>query len=154
MLKVGSPAPAFEARLHAGEFFRLVDLEGKKHLVLYFYPRGSTYGCTKEACAFRDQHDETARLGAVVPGVSRDSPERHLEFARTHRLSFSLISDPDLALARTNDAGSASRLFVKRVTYVIDFSGFIRGAFYHELLVANHWKRTLELLQALNRNSV
>jgi peroxiredoxin Q/BCP len=154
MLKVGSPAPAFEARLHSGELFRLADLYGKNHLVLYFYPRDFTYGCTKEACAFRDQQDEISRLSAVVIGVSRDSPEQHLEFARTHRLRFPLISDPDLSLARTYEVATVKPLFVKRVTYVIDSSGLIRGVFHHEVFVANHWKRTIELLQALNRTSV
>ena len=153
MLKVGSAAPAFEVRLHSGEFFRLADLRGKKHLVLYFYPRDFTYGCTKEACAFRDQYDEIARLGAVLLGVSRDSKERHQEFARTHQLPFPLISDPDVTLARTYDVGSTIGLFVKRITYVIDSSGMIRGVFHHEVVVARHWKRTIELLQALNGTS-
>jgi thioredoxin-dependent peroxiredoxin len=154
MLKVGTTAPAFEARLHSGELFRLADLLGRKHLVLYFYPKDFTYGCTKEACAFSDQHDELTGLGAMIIGVSRDSQESHVEFARTHRLAFPLISDPDLTLARTYDVVSAGRFFVKRVTYVIDSSGVIRGVFHHELFVANHWKETIELLRALNRTSV
>lgn len=153
MLRVGSPAPAFEARLHSGDLFRLVDLRGKNRLVLYFYPRDFTYGCTKEACSFRDQHDEIARLGAVVIGVSGDSAERHLEFVRTHRLRFPLISDTDLSLARTYDVVSSLPLHVRRVTYVIDTSGVIRGVFHHELFFSNHWKRTVELLQSLNRTS-
>ena len=91
---VGRPAPDFELVSGDGKKIRLSDFRGKK-VVLYFYPRDMTPGCTEQACAFRDAWEEFKRLNAVVLGVSADSAESHAKFAAKHDLPFPLLSDPD-----------------------------------------------------------
>ena len=150
VLSTGVQAPEFEIRLHTGETFRLSDIRGKHHLVLFFYPKDFTYGCTKEVCNFRNHFAELRELGAVVLGVSRDPPESHTNFARKHTLPFSLASDPVLHLAGLYDAVGLGGLWLKRITYVIDMEGVIRGVLHHEILVDAHSLRTIELLKTLN----
>jgi peroxiredoxin Q/BCP len=150
VLRSGVQAPEFDVQLHTGEMFRLRDIRGKHHLVLFFYPKDFTYGCTKEVCSFRNHFGELTALGAVVLGVSRDPLESHKSFARWHALPFSLASDPDLRLARMYDIMGLGGLWLKRVTYVIDKELVIRRALHHEILVDAHWKRTIELLKTLN----
>jgi thioredoxin-dependent peroxiredoxin len=154
VLTPGTIAPSFEAELHTGDLFQLSYLRNKQHLVLYFYPKDFTYGCTREACAFRDHDDDFKSLGAVVIGVSPDSPERHREFAAQHRLDFPLISDPDHELAKLYKASLLNGLAMLRVTYVIDKQGIIRGAFHHELLIGSHWENVRRLLLELQKESL
>jgi peroxiredoxin Q/BCP len=151
VLKPGTSAPLFEAKLHTGDLFRLVDIRNRHHLVLYFYPKDFTYGCTREACLFRDHFEEIKDLGAIILGVSPDSPESHQQFAREHRLTFPLISDPQHDLANLYEVSLLNGLMMLRVTYVIDRQGIIRGAFHHELLVGNHWENSLRILKSLQR---
>lgn len=153
MLREREQAPSFEAMLHTGELFRLQDISGKHHLVLYFYPKDFTPGCTKEACSFRDHSDQIRTLGAVIIGVSSDTGESHVQFARQHRLAFPLASDPNNDLARLFDVARTHGLGVRRVTYVIDRRGIIRGVIHHEVLVNNHWKKTIAILNILERES-
>lgn len=153
LLRTGVQAPEFEAQLHTGEVFRLRDIRGKRHLVLFFYPKDFTYSCTKQACSFRNHFDELSALGALVIGVSRDPLESHTSFARWHALPFSLASDPDLRLARLYDVMGLAGLWLKRVTYVIDSELVIKGVLHHEILVDAHWQRTIELLKTLNGHS-
>lgn len=150
MLSTGVQAPEFEIQLHTGELFRLSDLRGKHHLALFFYPKDFTYGCTKEVCNFRNHFAELSALGAVVIGVSRDPLESHASFASKHALPFSLASDPDLHLAQLYEAVGLGGLWLKRITYVIDKDGVIRGVLHHEILVDAHWQRTIDLLKTLN----
>ncbi|MCX6142583.1 MAG: peroxiredoxin [Ignavibacteriales bacterium] len=98
MLKPGTSAPLFEAKLHTGDLFRLADMRNQYHLVLYFYPKDFTFSCTREACAFRDHFEEMKDLRAIVLGVSPDLPESHQQFAREHRLAFPLVSNPQVNL--------------------------------------------------------
>ena len=153
MLREGDQAPSFAAVLHTGELFRLQDIVSKHHLVLYFYPKDFTPGCTKEACSFRDNSDEIRTLGAVIIGVSSDTRESHVQFAQQHRLAFPLASDPNNDLARVFDVARIHGLSVRRVTYVIDKHGIIRGVIHHEVLVNNHWKKTIAILNILERES-
>ena len=95
MLKEGTTAPEFEVTLDNGEAFRLSDERGKRNVVLYFYPKDFTPGCTKEACAFRDNYAEVERHDAVIIGVSTDSTESHQAFREKHELPFPLIPDPE-----------------------------------------------------------
>jgi thioredoxin-dependent peroxiredoxin len=151
VLKPGTAAPLFEAKLHTGELFRLAALRNHHHLVLYFYPKDFTFSCTREACSFRDSFDEMKDLGAIILGASPDAPERHDQFARKHRLAFSLVSDPQHELARRYEASLLDGLRMLRMTYVIDMKGIIRGAFHHELLVSTHLKNSLRILKSLQR---
>lgn len=100
MIKVGDPAPAFEAKDHKGELWKSADHVGKKVVVVYFYPADLTGGCTKQACGFRDQHAELEKAGIEVVGVSGDSPENHKLFRELHQLNFTLLADEDGKVAR------------------------------------------------------
>src|SRR5918999_702549 len=97
---VGSKAPDFTLLSQSGELVRLKDFLGKKPVVLYFYPKDDTPGCTKEACAFRDSFEEFRRLDAEVLGISSDSVESHRSFAMQHDLPFPLLSDGERKVRR------------------------------------------------------
>lgn len=146
MLTVGDRAPDFRARDQEGNELALRDLLAGGPLVLYFYPRDFTPVCTKEACFFRDVHEQLAARGARVVGVSSDTDESHREFAQQHRLPFPLLSDPDRRLARDYGAVHPLGFGTKRVTYVIGEDGTIRGAFHHELRAKKHIDQVLALL--------
>jgi len=125
--QVGSSAPAFDTRDQNGVRVRLADLRGHP-VVLYFYPKDGTPGCTREACAFRDSWQRIQATGAVVLGVSRDNASSHREFAVQHRLPFALLSDEDGVIA--NAYGVRSFLGMdSRVTCLIDRSGRVARVF-------------------------
>lgn len=138
MLEVGTRAPAFTAKLDSGETFELEQWRGRKNVVLYFYPRDDSPGCTKEACSFRDNYEPIAALDAIIIGVSADSAESHQEFREKHGLPFPLIADTGKRLSRLYDARGLLGLMTSRVTYVIDKEGVIRGAFRHEVMNIGH----------------
>lgn len=98
-LKEGDPAPDFTATAHTGEQVSLAQFRGQP-VVLYFYPKDDTPGCTKEACGFRDHFDQFHKKGAVVLGVSTDPPSSHDKFARKYKLPFWLLADPDKRIVR------------------------------------------------------
>lgn len=154
MLREGDAAPDFVLKDADGNDLRLSGFSGRS-IVLYFYPKDNTPGCTIEARAFRDHHDEIAALDGVVIGVSLDDGESHCGFRDKHDLPFHLVSDPD---GRVHDLYEAWRttllgrnsLGVKRSTYIIDGDGIIRRA-YGRVNVLGHAKavvKDLERLQA------
>lgn len=149
MLKEGTPAPEFEAPLDNGETLRLADLRGKQNLVLYFYPKDFTMGCTREACSFRDNYDEVTKFDAKLVGVSTDSIDSHQRFREQHGLPFPLIADPDKTLVRLFDAEGLFGIMTARVTYVIDKQGIIRDAFRHDLAIGRHLEDVLDALRAI-----
>ncbi len=151
MLKPGTPAPLFEARLSTGELFRLENVRDKCNLVLYFYPKDFTYNCTSEACSFRDHFQEMKVVGSIILGVSPDSTESHQQFAHKHHLPFPLISDPNHELSKLYEASLLNGLRMLRITYVIDRSGVVRGAFHHEILVERHWDNAFRILKSLEK---
>src|SRR5690349_9668646 len=102
-LKAGDPAPEFSAATNGGGTVSLAELKGK-HVVLYFYPRDDTPGCTKEACAFRDHFAEFKRKGAVVLGVSKDPAKSHDKFITKYKLPFTLLADEDKKIAQAYGA--------------------------------------------------
>src|SRR5258705_8179010 len=114
----GQPAPGFELPDAEGKPVRLADFKGKKAVVLYFYPKDETPGCTAQACSLRDSYDVFAEAGAQVVGVSADSVESHASFASHHNLPFVLLSDGDGA-ARTayGVTGALGGLLPGRVTF-------------------------------------
>ncbi len=130
MLPVGSKAPQFTLPDQDGNAVSLSDFIGKK-VVLYFYPRDNTPGCTRQACAFAERQEEFARLGAVVIGVSKDSVSSHQKFAQKYSLPFLLLSDPDLQVLETYGVWQEKKLYGKvsmgvvRSTYLIDEEGVI-----------------------------
>lgn len=134
MLKVGEQAPDFVSMTDAGTEVSLKDFRGKK-VVLFFYPRDDTPGCTKEACSFRDQHQVILDQGAVVVGVSTDGVDSHGRFKEKYRLPFPLISDESRAIVTAYDVWKQQSLYGKtytgteRTTFVLDERGIITHIF-------------------------
>ena len=130
MLKVGMEAPAFTLNDKDGKAVSLSDFRGKK-VVLYFYPKDNTSGCTKQACAFAAVNDEIKSRGAVVIGVSRDSEASHVRFSEKYSLPFTLLSDPDHAVTEVYGAWQEKKMYGKvgmgvvRTTFIIDENGII-----------------------------
>lgn len=130
MLEKGMKAPDFALSDKDGNIVRLSDFAGKK-VVLYFYPKDNTPGCTRQACAFAAAYDEFARKNAVVIGVSRDGAQSHAKFAEKYNLPFILLSDPDHAVTEAYGAWQEKKLYGKvsmgvvRSTFVIDEHGSI-----------------------------
>jgi peroxiredoxin Q/BCP len=149
VLRIGEKAPPFESVDHRGQEVRLTTLLERGPVVLFFYPRDFTPICTREVCHFRDAYDELKRDGVSVLGVSPDDPKSHAAFASEHGLTYSLLSDPNLRLAHDYDTGRVLGLGLKRITYVIDRDGIIRGAFHHELRAKKHVEEVTELLAKL-----
>lgn len=137
-LAAGDAAPAFDLTDQEGQRRTLGDYRGQ-WLVLYFYPRDSTPGCTAEACSFRDDVPRLRRMDTQVLGVSVDSPERHAGFAAEHHLPFPLLSDPGGEVARAYGAyfGLGPLGFAKRHTFVIDPDGRI-ARIYRKVKPATH----------------
>ena len=134
MLPINTLAPEFELLDQNGEARRLSDYRGQK-VILYFYPKDMTSGCTKQACSFRDLMPQFREKGAVILGVSRDSVASHKKFEQTHGLPFPLLSDPELNIIRAYDVWKEKMSFGKpsmgvvRTTYLIDENGMIVKAF-------------------------
>ena len=147
--KVGSKAPDFSLRSQSEEMVGLKDLLGKRPVVLYFYPKDDTPGCTKEACAFRDEYEKFGRLDAEVIGVSSDSVESHRSFAERHDLPFTLLSDEEGKVRRLYGVPNTLGVFPGRVTYVIDKEGVIRHIFASQIAAVQHVEVALEALAAI-----
>jgi peroxiredoxin Q/BCP len=130
-LKEGDVAPDFSAMASGGERISLADLKGK-NVVLYFYPKDDTPGCTKEACAFRDEFAEFKKRGAVVLGVSVDSMKSHDKFVKKYKLPFTLLADEDKKIVRTYGVWGQKSMFgikfmgIHRVTFLIGPDGRIK----------------------------
>ena len=127
LLAVGTPAPEVSGKAVDGSEVSLASLKGKP-VVVYFYPKDNTPGCTTEAQDFRDDSAAFAEMGAVVVGVSMDSPESHKAFAEQHQLKFPLLSDPDGAIAAKFGVDT-SRGVAKRTTFVIGKDGKVAKVF-------------------------
>jgi len=134
MLKEGAAAPAFTTKDAEGDIVRLKDFRGQK-LVLYFYPKDDTPGCTKEACSFRDAFSKFKKRGIQVCGVSPDSEATHKKFAAKYKLPFTLLADTDNAVSDTYGVYGQKKLMgrtymgVNRTTFLIDEKGKIKKVF-------------------------
>ena len=130
MLETGTKAPDFTLPDQNGELVRLSDFIGKK-IVLYFYPKDNTPGCTRQACAFAQNFDAFKNQDVVVIGISKDSAASHLKFAQKHELPFILLSDSELQAIQAYDVWKEKKLYGKvgfgvvRTTYIIDEKGMI-----------------------------
>ena len=142
MLEIGTIAPEFTLRDKDGKEVSLSDFRGSK-VILYFYPKDNTPGCTKEACSFRDKKEELDTEGFTVIGISKDSEKSHQRFAEKQNLSFTLLSDEDTSTIQAYEAWGEKSLYGKRymgiirMTYVIDEDGIIIKA-YDKVKVATH----------------
>lgn len=151
MLPINTPAPDFELLDQNGEARRLSDYRGQK-VILYFYPKDMTSGCTKQACSFRDLTPQFREKGAVVLGVSRDSVASHKKFETAHGLPFTLLSDPERKVIQAYDVWKEKKNYGKvsmgvvRTTYLIDEAGIIVKAF-DKVKAAENPGQMLEALQ-------
>ncbi len=141
MLKAGNAAPMFEALDQHGDPFRLANLRGS-WVVLYFYPKDETTGCTAEACTFRDEMADFLELGAQVVGVSTQGVKSHRSFADRHSLNFTLVADEDKVVSRLYETVGILGVN-RRVTYLIDPEGTIAGVYRSEARPKSHveWAR-------------
>ena len=153
MVQEGRRAPDFSLPSSEGKDISRQGLRGRT-VVLYFYPKDDTPGCTKEACAFRDAQAKIRKAGAVVLGVSPDSLESHEKFRARHKLNFTLLADPDKAVAKRYGAFGEKLLYGKKVTgmirstFVIDGEGIVRRVF-PRVRVDGHADQVLEAVLAL-----
>ena len=133
MLEIGTKAPDFELPDQNGKLHRLSDYIGKK-VILYFYPKDNTSGCTKQACGFSDRNPQFREKGAVVLGVSKDSVASHKKFEQNYNLSFTLLSDPELDVIKAYGVWQEKKNYGKvtmgvvRTTYLIDENGIVTRA--------------------------
>jgi peroxiredoxin Q/BCP len=154
-LEIGKKAPAFTAEKDGGGEISLNDFLGK-WVVLYFYPKDDTPGCTKEACSFRDNMDTITKLGAEVIGVSPDNSKSHDKFKQKYNLNFHLVSDNDKKICEKYGVLGEKSMFGKkymgviRTTYLIDDKGIIRFVF-PKVQVGGHTEEVLEKIKELQK---
>ncbi|HEX4833579.1 MAG TPA: peroxiredoxin [Trebonia sp.] len=148
-IQVGDKAPDFTLPSQAGEPVKLRDRLGARVVVLYFYPRDETPGCTKEACAFRDSYETFAEAGAEVIGVSSDSVDKHAAFAGHHSLPFTLLSDKGGQVRKSYGVPATLGLLPGRVTYVIDRAGTVRHVFNSQSNIGRHVGDALDVVRSL-----
>ena len=145
---VGSPVPSFTLKDQSGESFSIDSVLGKKKLVIFFYPKDESLGCTRQACAFRDQFDVFSDAGAVIIGISAQSVKSHSEFARHHKLNFTLLSDPGNKVRKLFGVpGNLFGLLPGRVTYVINLDGKVVYIFNSQSQIEKHINESLRILQ-------
>jgi thioredoxin-dependent peroxiredoxin len=138
MPRVGERAPEFELRDQKGTAVRLGELLEKGPVVIFFYPKDDTAGCTKEACRFRDEFERFRQTGAQIVGVSSDSVESHLRFAAKYTLPYTLLSDPGGRVRKLYGATSFFGLIPGRATFVIDRKGIVRHVFSSQSRFEEH----------------
>jgi len=148
-IRIGSKAPDFTLPSQTGEMVSLADFLDRKPVVLFFYPKDDTPGCTREACAFRDDHEGFSKLDAEVLGISSDSVESHRSFANKHRLPFTLLSDEGGKVRKLYGVSNTLGLFPGRVTYVIDEKGVIRHVLSSQLGTKRHVEEALKILPSI-----
>jgi thioredoxin-dependent peroxiredoxin len=148
-LKIGDKAPDFSLKTQDGTILRLYDLLAQKPVVLFFYPKDNTPGCTIEACAFRDRYTIFQDMGAEVIGISGDSVSSHRQFAIAHNLPFKLVSDAGDKIRNAFGVPSTLWVLPGRVTYILDQQGIIRQIFDSQLNFDGHIEEALKALYAL-----
>jgi thioredoxin-dependent peroxiredoxin len=146
-VEVGSVAPNFTLPSQSGEMVSLEDFLGHKPVVLFFYPKDDSPGCTKQVCAFRDDYEEFRKLDTEVIGISSDSVESHRSFAAKHRLPYTLVSDEGGKVRKLYGVPNTLGLFPGRVTYVIDREGIVRHIFSSQAGIDRHVGDALEALE-------
>jgi peroxiredoxin Q/BCP len=149
-VKEGTKAPVFEAQDQNGATVRLADFKGKSAVVLYFYPKDDTPGCTAEACSLRDGFGEIRKAGAVILGVSADDTQSHKAFAEKFHLPFSLLADPDKKVIEAYGVKVPLLGFAKRVTFIIDKQGVVRKVL-SDVRTKDHDQQVLVLLKELSK---
>ncbi|MFB2919171.1 MULTISPECIES: peroxiredoxin [Aerosakkonema] len=150
-VKVGDIAPDFTLTSQNGSSVSLNDFRGQKAVVLYFYPKDDTPGCTAESCAFRDSYETFKDAGAEVIGISGDSSNSHAQFASKYQLPFTLLSDTGNNVRKLYGVPATLGLLPGRVTYVIDKNGVVQHIFNSQLNFKAHVDESLKTLQELQK---
>jgi thioredoxin-dependent peroxiredoxin len=150
MVEVGSSAPRFRLPASNGTLVGPEDFLGKKNLVVYFYPKDFTRGCTAEACGFRDAYELFKTAGAEVIGISGDNQKSHEAFVREHKIPFILLSDSDGSARRAYGVKKSLGLISGRVSFVIDKEGIVRHIFSSQMRATAHVDEALALLKSLS----
>lgn len=150
-IKTGTRIPTFVLPDQNGENVDIENLFGKSNLVIYFYPKDDTPGCTAEACSFRDQFADFEDIGAKVIGISSDSVKKHKAFAEKHNLPFTLLSDVNKKVRKAFGVPSDMLgLLPGRVTYVVDKQGIVRHVFNSQFNAAKHVEEAIKILKQIN----
>ncbi len=148
-LKVGDTLPDVSLKSQTGDTVNLKDFVGKKCVVLYFYPKDDTPGCTKESCSFRDSYAAFQDAGAEVIGISGDDMASHQAFAAKYQLPFTLLSDAGNATRKAFGVPATMGILPGRVTYVIDRAGIVRHMFNSQLNFQGHIDESLMVVKGL-----
>jgi len=148
-LSVGLQAPRFTLQSQTGQEFNLGEMLGKTEIVLYFYPKDNTPGCTTEAKAFRDSYNIFREMGAEVIGVSSDSVDSHRDFASKCDLPFTILSDLGGKVRKLYGVPSSLGLFPGRVTYIIDKKGVVRHIFSSQMNPSRHVEEAVRVLKLI-----
>ena len=147
-IKVGDKAPDFTLPDANGNNVSLSDFLGNKSVVVYFYPKDDTPGCTKESCAFRDSYEVFKEMGAEVIGISGDSTDSHQKFASKYQLPFILLSDSDNKVRKLFGVPATMFILPGRVTYVIDKEGIVKHIFDSQLDFNAHVEEALKTIKS------
>ncbi|MCF8302539.1 MAG: peroxiredoxin [Bacteroidales bacterium] len=149
-VKEGTKIPSFTLPDQNGKMISIDSLIGQKNLIIYFYPKDETAGCTKEACSFRDSYEAFQEAGAEVIGISSDPVDSHKNFAQHHKLPFVLLSDNE---GKVREKFNVPRNFLGllpgRVTYVVDKSGTVMHMFNSQFNINGHINEALEVLNKI-----
>jgi peroxiredoxin Q/BCP len=148
-IQIGDTAPDFTLPNQTGEPVTLSSFRGQKVVVLYFYPKDDTPGCTAESCAFRDSYEDFVAAGAEVIGISSDSTASHQAFASKYNLPFNLVSDAGAAVRKAYGVPATLGLLPGRVTYVIDQAGVVRHLFNSQFNATGHVTEAMGILKTL-----
>ena len=148
-VSVGDAAPEFSLLSQNGEIIDLKDMLGTREVVLYFYPKDRTPGCTAEAKAFRDSYEVFKDMGAEVIGVSSDSVDSHMDFAAKCEVPFTLLSDEGGKVRKLYGVPSTLGLLPGRVTYIIDTKGVVRHIFNSQMNPAKHVEEAIRVLKSI-----
>ncbi|HEY8474187.1 MAG TPA: peroxiredoxin [Natronosporangium sp.] len=151
-VKVGDQAPDFTLPSQTGAPVSLRDYRGRRVVVLYFYPKDNTRGCTAEACSFRDSYEAFTEAGAEVIGVSSDSVESHGRFASRHSLPFTLLADEGGKVRKLYGVPTTLGVLPGRVTYVIDRDGTVRHVFNSMTNIGGHIDEALAVVKRLQED--
>lgn len=150
LLKAGDKVPLFELPDQNGNLVNIKTLVGAKNLVIYFYPKDYTPGCTAEACSFRDQYEVFKEHEAEVVGISTDGSSRHSAFANSYKLDFVLLSDKDREVEKMFGVPrSLFGLLPGRVTFIVDKQGIIRHVFQSQTQATQHVAEALRIVKSL-----
>jgi peroxiredoxin Q/BCP len=148
-LSIGDFAPDFVLKNQHGQIVKFSDFRANQAVVLYFYPKDDTPGCTAEAKCFRDAYEQFLELNALVIGISSDSPETHMKFAEKHKLPFTLLSDSLGRVRKMFGVPNTLLVLPGRTTFIIDKTGIIRHMFSSQINVHKHIEEAIRILQKL-----